>query len=123
MAGDEPKPSSPLGPLGGAVGGSAVGLGLGLSLGHGELPLQTFQWVLDKGVAGLLLVACFLLGYLYLAEKKLREEEKERLYRELIDTVAPVRVALDQTRTALLRSDETLHTERGEDDPGGNHDA
>lgn len=102
------NPMNPLGPLGGAVGGSAVGLGIGLSLGNGQLPIKTFEWVLDKGVAGLLLVVAFVLGHLYLSEKKAREVEKERLYRELIDTVGSVREALTHATTALEQANDTI---------------
>jgi hypothetical protein len=124
MADDEKKPSAlgPLSPLGLGVGGSAIGLGLGLTLGNGQLPTKTFEWVLDKGVSGLLLVLVFILGVLFLREKDAREREQDErladtrnMMKDNAETLAKVAVALDQAKAALLRSDETLRslTEKG----------
>ncbi len=101
------------------AGGGAVGLALGIPVGmvtahaadgSSPLPLRTFDWILEHGVGGLLLVLVFILGWMLIRQLK-RNEALEHEYREKVEKLVREQLPIaERTRRALAQNTEVLRS-------------
>jgi len=104
-----------------AAGTSAGVLTSKMSKGEAILPLKTFEWVLEHGIAGLLLVLVFILGWVVWRQQgeikdlqKERHDERveiEREYRGKVETLLREQVKVTQkTGTLVAQTNEVLRS-------------
>lgn len=70
--------------LGAASVGIATGVPLGFVLNAKGLPIESFQWIIQNGVAGFGLVAAFLCAIAFYREKSERQADAARQQAELL---------------------------------------
>lgn len=121
-----------------AAGTSAGVVSSKLSSGESVLPLRTFEWALEHGIAGLLLIIVFIAGWVIwrqqgeikaIAEGRHQERVAlEREYRDKVEALLREQVKITQkTGTLVSQTNEVLRSlnlvvdenEAGEDDNGG----
>jgi hypothetical protein len=109
-----------------AAGSFAAGTSAGVitakaSSGEAVLPLKTFEWVLEHGIAGLLLVIVFILGWVVWRQqdeiKELQEERHdehvslEREYRDKVEALLREQVKVTQkTGILVAQTNEVLRS-------------
>ena len=94
-----------------ATATSMVGFATGATAAtHGELPFKTFEWILDKGVSGLLLVLLFVLGIAYVKSER-NNNSLEKDYRDKVESLLREQVDLGEKKAALIESNHQLTKE------------
>ena len=121
------KPSGSIAkPLALGAGSFAAGTSVGvltskLAAGDSVLPLKTFEWVLEHGISGLLLVIVFILGWVIWKQqgeiRDLNEERHlervglEREYRDKVEALLREQVKVTQkTGTLVAQTNEVLRS-------------
>ena len=90
---------------------SMVGFATGATAAtHGELPFRTFEWILDKGVSGLLLVLLFVIGVAYVRSER-NNNALEKDYRDKVESLLREQVGLGVKKAALIESNQQLTKE------------
>ena len=108
------------------AGSFAAGTSVGMitakaASGDEVLPLKTFEWVLEHGISGLLLVIAFILGWVIYKQqsdiKELQDERHdervgvEREYRDKVEALLREQVKVTQrTGTLVAQTNEVLRS-------------
>jgi uncharacterized protein YaiL (DUF2058 family) len=108
--------------LGLVAGSFAAGSGAGvaaskLSSGEAVLPLRSFEWILEHGMAGLLLVLVFVVGYALRRKDQevrdlheQRERDQEARYKERIEFEKAARDKVEQLLREQVKTTRTTST-------------